>query len=205
MLLALIADNAGAAQIAVSEDCLFVNLSGEIDRATPILLRRSLESRRCKIDAEGRSGINIWLDSAGGDVDAAMEVGRVLRKWQARAMVDKDAHCASACVLALLGGVWRAVSGTVGLHRPYSTTPSSSADEAAIMYRSMRAKLQGYFQEMNIPDRLLDAMNAVGPQQIRWLSGERDQKELEELWIQGNDPVWEDLQLSKRAEELNIT
>jgi hypothetical protein len=48
-------------------------------------------------------------------------------------------------------------------------------------------------------------MNATGPHNIRWLSGKVDGKELEELWIRGTDPVFEDVFLSREAAELNIS
>ena len=192
-------NNVDAAQI---EGCGPVTISGEIDKQTPAVLQRLLDS--CKMAQTPRLSV-VYLDSPGGDLDAAMQVGRIVRRWQVTAIVDREAQCASACVLVLLGGVQRLVTGNIGLHRPYSTDTSSSSDEATKKYRSMRGKLQSYLREMNIPDRLLDAMNAVSPQQTRWLSGERDEKELEELWIQGKDPAWEDLKLSEKAQKLGIS
>lgn len=203
-LLVLPGNHADAAEISVYEKCLVVTISGEIDRKTPMLLQRSLDAHSCKMSETGSGWFT--LDSPGGDLDAAIKTGRILRSWQATVLVQDGAQCASACVLVLLGGVQRiVVSGNIGLHRPYSRDSSSSPDDAAKKYRIIRAKLQSYFQEMNIPDRLLDAMNAVSPHQTRWLSGQRDEKELEELWIQGRDPVWEDVLLSRQAQELDIS
>jgi hypothetical protein len=197
-LLGSFENNSVAAQITV-KGCGVVTLSGEIDSQTPTLLQHSVDNCR-----RHRTPV-LDLDSPGGDLDAAMQAGRIVRTWQGITDVPKGAQCASACVFVLLGGVQRLVEGTIGLHRPYSTDMTSSSDEAAKKYRSMRAKVLSYLQEMNIPDRLLDAMNAVGPQRIRWLSGSKNEKELEELWIQGRDPVWEDLALSRKAQELNIS
>jgi len=204
-LLGSLASNTSAAEVSIDEDCEWITVSGEIDRETPTLLQRTQDNCWKKIK---RAKVNrAWwnLDSPGGDLDAAMQVGRIIREQEGIVTVYNHAQCVSACVFVLLGGVDRFVFGTIGLHRPYSTDMPSTADEAGKEYRGMRAKLQSYLREMNIPDRLLDAMNAVGPQQIRWLSGEKDSKELEDLWITGRDPVWEDLRLSERAKELNIS
>lgn len=119
-LLVLPGNHADAAQISVSENCSIVTLSGEIDRKTPMLLQRSLDAHSCKMSEAGQSGVWFNLDSPGGDLDAAIKTGRIVRSWQGVTLVFDDGQCASACVLVLLGGVTRTVAGNIGLHRPYS-------------------------------------------------------------------------------------
>lgn len=206
----LIAGNVHAAEVEFDENCLFLSLSGEIVRESLVELRRGLESRACqarRIEAENgwSTGFIIFLDSPGGDVNTAIEIGRVFRKWHAYAQVNDEAICASACVLMLVGAVDRGVQGKIGLHRPFSDISAHSSEDAARRYREIRDRVKSYLEEMNIPDRLLDSMNSTGPQNVRWLSGYKDQRELEELWIEAKDPVFEDMQLSRKALELGIS
>lgn len=209
ILCGILSFDARSESIRASDDCLFLWISGPINRDTPALLSRTLESPACQVQKQeltpGSNGPVVWLNSLGGDVDAAMLVGRILRMWQSRVYIDEKEQCASACVLALLGGIDRAPIGALGLHRPYSTAMPSSTSDASGEYQRMRTKVEVYMKEMNIPLRLLDVMSAIGPQEIRWLHWKHDEKELEELWISGRDPVWEDLALTKLAKEKNIS
>ena len=125
--------------------------------------------------------------------------------WQSHVVIDEKELCASACVLALLGGIDRGPYGSIGLHRPYSTALSSSTSDASSEYQRMRTKVEVYMREMNIPLRLLDVMSTISPQEIRWLHWKHDEKELQELWISGRDPIWEDLALTRLAKEKNIS
>ncbi len=56
---------------------------------------------------------------------------------------------------------------------------------------------------MNIPDRLLDEMNAVSPTEINWIN--HDSPKLSELYISGKDPVWYDRTNSEEAKKLGIS
>ncbi len=203
-------NHASAAEVFMNnEKCFPVAIRGEIDQETPELLLSVFSRPKCAVRKEYMISFRVYFDSPGGDVDAAMQVGRMLRRWKAGASVGKnpgqEGQCASACVLALLGGVTRQCDGAVGLHRPYSLEVARSAADAARSYRSTRAKIERYLQEMNIPPRLLDVMNSIGPDSVRWLSCDDDRKELDELWITGVDPVWDDLFLSNQAKELHIS
>jgi hypothetical protein len=65
------------------------------------------------------------LNSLGGDLDAAMLIGRIVRRIEGRTLVAHDARCFSSCALIYIAGVNRLVkwdlsgSGLIGLHRPY--------------------------------------------------------------------------------------
>jgi len=67
----------------------------------------------------------VSLDSDGGDMEAAMEIGRLIRTKRAWTMVagdrGRDSACASACVLILCAGSHRVSGGRVGIHRPFSS------------------------------------------------------------------------------------
>lgn len=141
----------------------------------------------------------VYLVSPGGDVDAAMSIGRLLRKYLVQVFAptrhptrqgllqvlpgplmsgspvvylcrDPTCVCASACALVLFGAVVR--QGTVGLHRPRITDPEFSslpASEATTLYRRVLQLISHYLEEMEVPHHLVDAMLATGSSDIRWV------------------------------------
>lgn len=62
------------------------------------------------------------LGSEGGDLAAALEMGRYLRAMSFDAVILPDAVCYSACVFLLAAGIDKKVQGYVGIHRPYFTS-----------------------------------------------------------------------------------
>jgi len=71
----------------------------------------------------------IHLDSQAGSIDAAIEIGRIVRKSQMMVVVDADSKCASACVLIFAAGVMRMNYGPVLVHRPYGEATGASLEE----------------------------------------------------------------------------
>jgi hypothetical protein len=116
-----------------------------------------------------RNGIN----SGGGSIDAAIAIGRLLRKE--RASLDVTGVCFSACVLVLAGAVERNVgdANKVGIHRPYfGTTPEKPlpADKIKDAYLRMLQEMRTYLREVNVPQRLADDMLAIEPENNRILT-----------------------------------
>ena len=60
----------------------------------------------------------VWLFSPGGSVDEGLEIGRQLRKSGLLVRIPNGAACISACTLAFLGGIVRAIEpdGYYGVH-----------------------------------------------------------------------------------------
>jgi len=129
VLLSLTPFGAIAQQVEATNDqppMCFLLLSGEFDGSGKLNLDRLLTSYRQK----GCEEIVAFLDSPGGDVAVAMEVGRMLRRARAWTDMRNGGSCASACVLTFLGGVNRRPHGKIGLHRAYAASPSDSAKDA---------------------------------------------------------------------------
>lgn len=59
--------------------------------------------------AQGRQRLLITLNSQGGDLASAMRIGRLLRNARGRTIVEKDATCASACILIFAAGLSRII------------------------------------------------------------------------------------------------
>ena len=136
------------------------------------------------------------LISSGGDVEDAIKIGRLLRKYLIMADAPRmgpdgrfaldalDAGsalcrgskciCASACALIWFGAVNRV--GTVGLHRPRINDPAFKAlapSEASAVYRRMLDSISRYLEEMEVPKPLIDSMVATGSAEIEWVDSNR--------------------------------
>ncbi len=116
--------------------------------------------------------VTIWLNSPGGDVDAAMGMGEILREHAA--VVTVADRCYSACVLVLAAGVVRLPrDGTVGIHRPRfddAYFAGLSPAEAQRVYDERADKVRAYLARMGLPDTLFHAMMAVASDDLRVLS-----------------------------------
>ena len=55
----------------------------------------------------------------GGDVDAAMKIGQIIRENEWPVTVSGNSKCFSSCALIYIAGVSRMNVGVIGLHRPY--------------------------------------------------------------------------------------
>ena len=189
---------AATVQVAGAAQGCLIDLDGRIDRATPRLLGDAIRP------AAG-SDCLVRVNSNGGDLDAAIEAGRLIRRQRAGTFVPEQATCASACLLLFVGGVQRQALGGFALHRAYSSRLMNSMDEAQYSYRDINTRIRRYLDDMNIPERLLNVMNSVPPGQVRTLHSARDLDMLKELHIVGEDPAWADQQASAEARRLGIS
>jgi len=111
-------------------------------------------------------GLLVLLNSPGGDGEAAMQIGRILRQKKAQTFVT--GRCDSACLFILVGGVARAARpGTVGVHagRLTVTDPngkilkeidSSQSLSNSFKLTSFNSDIRKYFAEMGLAHGLLD-------------------------------------------------
>lgn len=155
--------------------------------------------------AKQKNYMNVfYLVSPGGDVNEAMMIGRLFRKYliHASAPIYSDllnrfylqnfgstqpppyrcegpeCVCASACALIWFGAVDR--TGTVGLHRPRITDPTFKSlppAEASKVYRQALDDIAHYLDEMEAPRPMIDAMVATDSSDIRWVTADSDHLE----------------------------
>jgi hypothetical protein len=135
------------------------------------------------------------LVSPGGDVDAALKIGRLFRRYLITASAPltpppggapqlpwlvggklqdlcqgQDCICASACALIWFGAVGR--SGRVGLHRPHTEDPTFrnlSPAEASVAYRQILDGVHRYLDEMEAPNPMIDAMIGTSSADMTWV------------------------------------
>lgn len=159
---------------------------------------------------------SIHLVSRGGDVDEALKIGRLLRKYmlhvQAPSMRGPNdfmayGHppsadqplcegptcvCASSCALIWFGSVQR--DGTVGLHRPKFNDPQFGLlpqEEASRRYRYALQEISRYLEEMEVPRSMIEAMASTGSADIRWVEPPSEDHPLKQPpshteWINAN-------------------
>lgn len=187
-----------------------IMIDGTIDKKSPALLETALKALRQDKNCDGRGFVRPV--GPGGDVESAILMGRAIRRENRSTMGvlhmnAGDYTCASACVLVFLGGVKRIATSTfeIGLHRPYTASPSDSIDTAKAKYQKVNVLLSAYFTELNIPLRLLDVMNSVSPGELRRLNELRDHLLLQELGITGEDPVYADYEATQIAKLFGIS
>lgn len=139
----------------------------------------------------------VFLDSRGGNLITAMQIGYLLRHNEYRAGVRPGALCISSCVYILAGAVEKSVSvgARVGIHRPYPTTIGAQSLESAQQeYDLIVRASREYFQDMNVSEDLLNTMVRTRSDEVRFLS----HTELQEFGLVGTDPAYQ-FSLDSRA------
>lgn len=133
-------------------------VTGEFQRPDGDKFKRAAE-RAGRID-------EVWFSSPGGNVMAALEIGRYLRKSGLATRVPSGASCASACTYAFIGGVFRAVDpkAKVGVH---NSTVSGNDELLSMVTRTIREKgAAGAYIVVNLVERMAASIAA---EQARYL------------------------------------
>ena len=169
--------------VTTYKDCTLF-LKGRIGPEDVAIFKRSLEK------AEGYGLLMLYLDSEGGDVATAIEIGRLVRRWpKSSVLVVQDSKCFSACVFVLAGGLHRVVHGKVGIHRPFNATIDSNTYESTQKtFRTLEQSAKAFLKDMNVPTSLYDEMMSVPPQKLRLLT----EQELARFGIGQSDPAYQD-------------
>lgn len=109
----------------------------------------------------------VLLNSEGGSVLPALEIGRAIRlKGFATAVAD-DTLCASACALTWLAGTPRLVGKTahIGFHASYVVN-NGAASESGVG----NALVGAYLNQIGLPQSTIVFVTSAPPQGMAWLS-----------------------------------
>jgi hypothetical protein len=183
-------------------------ISGAIDGQVVTDVERLIaEATQCAVKRGGDSFIAntiVKLNSPGGSVHDAIELGRIFRKERLIADVS-GGQCDSACVLVYAGAVVRLgrnTGGKIGIHQPYYEVPKDRFDADAFRreYTAMLNELRAYFREMNVAERLADEMLKTSPSEMRFLSS----SEQDSFGLVIFDPVETEVGTLEHANELGI-
>ena len=129
------------------------------------------------------------LDSDGGDVEAGLALGRMMRDLGIYGAVPSDAECLSSCALALFGAQERILLGSVGLHRPYYWVSAGAAQPTATEIRAMYNEVEAYFEDMQVPRSVFEEMMRIEPENMRVFRRMGDRHEVDGI-MPRNDPVY---------------
>lgn len=112
-----------ANEFSSSENTIVINIKGQISKNVLEKVRQSV----LKVTGDPiPAGLIVLLDSPGGDGEAAIRLGHLLRASSAHVFVTGE--CASACIFVLAGGVVRvAPAYSVGIHRGRITMSDADA------------------------------------------------------------------------------
>ena len=134
--------------------------------------------------------IHAYLNSKGGSIDAAIEIGTLIRKHFGLTFVDeyvkdgmKSEGCYSACVLIYAGGIARTVaydwdrraSIPIGVHAHYfskSDLAKMSIDQSLNAIRASTRKIERYFSDLGINQDLLTFSKSIPSNRMHHLSHE---------------------------------
>lgn len=134
----------------------------------------------------------IVLNSPGGNVAGGLSLGEFIRERGMRVMVGRtydvepegagrlfqsfdEGVCASACVLAFMGGVERELGhekSLIGVHQ-FAVAEDHQVERAATMSstQSTVALLQSYAIGMGVDPLVITLASAIGADQMLWLDG----------------------------------
>ena len=177
-------------------------ITGRITESDAVFAQNFAERYAARNQGHPHARPLVTLDSEGGDILAAIQIGRTLRSLRALAIIPEGSQCLSACVFVLAGATYRASVGAIGIHRPYfSDTQDVTYAEAQARYRRLQAIAKVYLDEMNMPARLLDAMVSVPPDSVRILTAD----EKATFGLRGFDPAEEEIQDAEEARQYEIS
>ncbi|WP_309261886.1 hypothetical protein [Lysobacter arvi] len=130
------------------------------------------------------------IDSAGGQVEDAIQAGDFIAESRWTIWVREGAICHSACVFILTAGDTRMVAGQVGIHRiiRMSSTATTRAELNAEL-RVVYERVRDYLERNGAATAVADLMMAVPNRSLRLLTTE----ELELYGLDGVNPAQDDL------------
>jgi hypothetical protein len=145
----------------------------------------------------------VILDSAGGDVDESILIGKEIRDKNLMTVVGENAVCHSSCVLIFSGGTYRVPIGEIGVHRPYLS--SLSDGKLVVEIRKIREELnlriKSFLTYVDVSSLLLDEMLSYPPEKMKILSTQ----ELQKFRILGKDATQDELDTAANAYYYNIS
>lgn len=164
------------AQPKYSNEAPTCHFQGAITPAELPPLRRAL-AQGCKL---------VSINSGGGDVNAALAMGRAIRSSQAYVTVPSYGRCVSACVFLYAGGVVRMPYAPIKIHRPYNLAPNEYASDQKIFAKTAR-DIKSFLEEMNVDEELFDRMMRIEPMDSEALT----LPELEQLGLGQSDRIYQ--------------
>jgi hypothetical protein len=181
------------------------------------ILRSDVSAIETVLNRYPKREVTVNISSLGGDVEAALDIGRLIRSRKASITIVDT--CYSSCVFIYAGAVQRMNSARLssghfetnrpngatglGIHRFYfaALPEDASTSKVTAARNSLREKIERYLHDMNISNQLLDAMESIPPERMKLLS----LREANSLGLSDTDPVHDEQQVAWYAARYKIT
>jgi ATP-dependent protease ClpP protease subunit len=162
-----------------------ISLFGEINEEMANTFAKLMKDYDAQ-DKERLLFINV--NSKGGNLHSAMDIGRIIRKrWNTSVVsVGPDSECYSACVFILAAGEQRVREGKIGIHRPYAEKPNKNSESTAQWFDKLTTDAKTYLKEMRVRESLFDDMISIPPEQMHIFQSDR---EMDRYGLLALDPV----------------
>ncbi|MEA2832406.1 MAG: hypothetical protein QOG66_608 [Methylobacteriaceae bacterium] len=121
--------------------------------ATGMIAQGSAGAFAAEVNARGEYIKTVVLNSPGGSVGDALEIGRLIRAKGFATEVEKDKICVSSCPLVFVGGVKRTAGANaiIGVHQVFAPDPAEAARHDTMSEaQRVSARCQRYLGEMGI-------------------------------------------------------
>lgn len=153
-------------------------------------------------NADGAVLQRIGLNSAGGDVEAAMKIGRLFREHDIGVFLEDE--CSGPCVLILAGATSRQLfdNDKIALQRPHlgSTTGARSVQEMSAAVENLNRRVKAYLEEMGAHTGLYDDMMSAQLNKPSVISAEKVA-----LYFPEKTPAKEAYERELKARKYNIS
>lgn len=159
-----VASQCKAADITVSkldgDKAVFIELTGDIKPGDDDKFRN--------IAAQNPDAI-VLLDSGGGTIMAAMEIGRIVRLRDYPTVVHSNGYCASACALIWVAGSRRVIfdGGRVGFHASYLDENGSKIETGV-----GNALVGHYLSQLGFGEKAVIFATSAPPDKLLWIDAD---------------------------------
>jgi hypothetical protein len=164
-------------QSRISQCFVYIQIDGEITKNT-LAAFRALKSNYANPPF-----LHVALNSVGGDVGAAIEIGRIIRQNYGITVVGtqtnykggKSSDCFSACVLIYASGIAKnvGVSAKVGIHQhflPKEVVETLSVEDGIRHLKETRKNISIYLDEMGVPQEFLSLASSINQNSLHMMS-----------------------------------
>ena len=121
--------------------------------ATGMIAPGSAAAFASEVNARGEYIKTIALNSPGGSVSDALEMGRLIRAKGFATEVEKDKICVSSCPLVFVGGAKRSAGANaiIGVHQVFAPDPKEAARHDTMSEaQRVSARCQRYLADMGV-------------------------------------------------------
>lgn len=191
--------NPGKWFCADDEDLAHIKIKGKITKENNNQLKQVLGRNR---ENWINSAPTVFLDSPGGDMQAALGIAEILRSRGASVIVQDSSQCYSSCFLIYISAVkrWVRGNGELGVHRPRISTQEFAhmdRNKAIRLYNSLLRDVESYMRDHRVPEDIIEDMLQHPSHDIRIISGE----EAREKDMTGMIPALEEQHLERMRRE----